>query len=215
MDLTEIYQKLQAPPIPGRRRAILLSTGSYCPVHKGHLKNIDIAAYISPSCDSYVTHKLGKECISFIHRYQMVKLACDEHNSNNNQIKIIPDQWEGNQPEFVPFPSVLDHFYHVIHKNFPGQHLMVLYIAGADQFNKCSLYKKRYYVGISRIGSSIKGETDEQRHIYVCRDEEYAKDFSDTSSTMIRKARSQGKSFDHLTFPSVVKYLRETLHWMK
>lgn len=227
MDLTELRKQLQTPPTKGRRRAILLSTGSFCPVHKGHLQNIDLAAkflaekhnvdslvaYVSPSCDSYVSHKLGDECIPFEHRFQMVKLACDEHNSQKNVLKIIPDSWEGNQPNFVPFPSVLDHFYHIIHREFPGQHLMVLYIAGADHFNRCSLYKKRYYVGISRIGYQIKGDTNAERHTYICKDEKYSKYFSDISSTMMRNARAQGESFDHLTFAPVAEYLHNVINW--
>ena len=105
MHLHELQSKLKTPPIFGRKRAVLVSTGSYCPVHKGHLQNFDIAAkflsekcnidplvgYISPSCDLYVSNKLGDENIFYEHRYEMVILACFEHNSLPNYIKVFPD----------------------------------------------------------------------------------------------------------------------------
>lgn len=65
MEFQELRVKLESPPTKGRKRAILVSTGSMCPIHKGHLTMFDIAArflkeefeidplvgYISPSCD--------------------------------------------------------------------------------------------------------------------------------------------------------------------
>lgn len=228
MDYTELRKKLQTPPIPGRRRAVLLSTGSFCPVHKGHLQNIDLAAkflsevhqidtlvaYISPSCDLYVGHKLGSDCIPFQHRYNMVKLACDVHNQDKNSIQIIIDPWEGSQPIFVPFPYVLEHFQEEIENDFPNENLLVLYVAGSDQFNKCKLYRSSYYVGISRVGYEIIGNTDINRHIYICKDQKYEKYFSDISSTAMREARENGQSIDHLTYEPVVKYLHEVVNWI-
>ena len=93
MHLHEIQEKLRKlSQVPGRKQAVIISTGSYCPVHIGHLQNFDIAAkylsekhnidtlagYISPSCDSYVSQKFGSDSILFLHRYEMVKLACYE-----------------------------------------------------------------------------------------------------------------------------------------
>lgn len=228
MDFRELRNKLKEPASPDRRRAVLLSTGSFCPVHKSHLRNIEIAAkflseshqidtlvaYISPSCDLYVKHKLGKECIPFNDRYEMVRLACDVHNSDDkNSVKIIIDPWEGNQPYFVPFPSVLERFQDEIQNNFPSENLIVLYVAGADQFNRCKLYRSSCYVGISRIGYQIKGDSCIERNIYICKDEKYEKYFSDISSTSIREARQKGIEINNLTYEPVVEYLRDVVHW--
>lgn len=60
-------------PVEGRQRVILISTGSFCPIHKGHLKLLDIAAsflskehkidtllgIISPKSDLFVSLKYG------------------------------------------------------------------------------------------------------------------------------------------------------------
>lgn len=227
MDYKELRKKLKTPATPGRRRAVLVSTGSFNPVHKGHLQNIDLAAkflsekceidvlvaYISPSSDIYVSHKLGKELIPFDHRYEMVKLACDDHNSNEKLVPIIIDRWEGSQPFFVPFPQVRQYFEETIHDDFPDENLLVLYVAGADQFNKCRLYKSCFYVGISRLGYEIHGETNIKRNIYVCKEKEYEELYSDISSTAIRDAKYKGQSIDDLTYKSVVDYLQNVVHW--
>ena len=227
MDYTELRKKLNKPATLGRKRAVLVSTGSFNPVHKGHLQNIDLAskflsekcnidvlvAYISPSSDIYVSHKLGDELIPFDHRYEMVKLACDAHNSQEDAVPIIIDKWEGTQPFFVPFPVVRQRFQDEIEKDFPDENLLVLYVAGADQFNKCRLYRSKYYVGISRIGYEIRGNTIVERNIYVCNDKEYEKHYSDISSTAIRDARSNRESIENLTYQSVIDYLQNVVHW--
>ena len=225
MDISELQQKLQTPATKGRKRAVLLSTGSLCPIHKGHLTNFDVAAkflsekcnidplvaYISPSCDLYVGYKLGSDSIPFKHRYEMTKLACNEHNQNSDIINVYPDSWEGLQPDFVDFPSVREHFVDELNKLFPNEDLIVLYVTGADHFNKCGLYNSKGYVAISRIGYKIRGKTRPERDIYVCNDDEYGKYFSDVSSTAIRDAMRQGSSIDGLTYDSVVKYLKENV----
>lgn len=228
MNYKILKEKLKRPLIPGRKRAVLISTGSFCPVHRGHLNNIDIAAkflsemhkidtlvaYISPSCDSYVFNKLGNDYIPFNHRFEMIQLACQSHNKHDNAVQIIPDNWEGSQSYFVPFPEVLKHFQKVIHKNFPRENLLVLYVSGADHFNRCELYRKKCYVGISRVGYKINGKTCEHRNIYICKDKRYEKYFSDTSSTAMRQAKEKGEPIDKFTYYSVVKYLQNVIHWI-
>lgn len=228
MDFQELQNKLKTPPTPGRKRAVLLCTGSLCPVHQGHLQILDIAskflseecnidslvAYISPSCDSYVFYKLGNDMIPFTHRFEMLKLACNEHNSQPNVIPIIPDSWEGLQPDFVDFPEVRKHFVKEIKKAFPDQDLHVLYVSGADHFMKCRLYNGYGYVGISRVGYKIQATSNYEHDIYVCNDPKYQNYYSDASSTAIRKAKEKKQSIDGLTYASVVKYLHDVVHWI-
>ena len=92
------YLKMQLQkfnPEGERKRAILISTGSFCPIHKGHLQLIDNAAIflsrdhnidtlvgiISPESDFTVKLKYGQSAIPFEQRYEMANLACKEHNS--------------------------------------------------------------------------------------------------------------------------------------
>lgn len=225
MDTSELQRRLKEPPTDGRKRAVLLSTGSLCPIHKGHLQNFDIAAkflsekcqidslvgYISPSCDLYVSHKLGRDNIPFKDRYEMTKLACDEHNKEQGVLHIVPDSWEGLQPRFYDFPEVRDHFEEELQKKFPDENLMLLYVTGADHFMNCGLYNSRGYVAISRVGYQIRGKSRPERNLYICNDPEYGEFFSDVSSTKIRKAMREGTNIDGLTYESVVEYINQNV----
>lgn len=225
MYLHDLQEKLKIPPVPGRKRVVLISTGSYCPIHIGHLQNFDnvakflkdkcnidpLVGYISPSGDCYVSGKLGPDCILFHHRYEMVKLACYEHNSRPNVFPIYPDPWEGLQPTFIPFPKVRQHFEDVMKQLFPKEEITVLYIAGSDVFNKCRLYKSHSFVGVARAGYNANGDQRPERDIYICNDPEYYKSFNDVSSTQLRDLMKKGKSLQGLTFNSVIEYMKENL----
>lgn len=227
METAELRKKLEIPPRNGRQQAVLLSTGSLCPVHKGHLQILDIAArflsekcnvdplvgYLSPSCDKYVNNKLGSDSISFKDRIEMVKLACNEHNQIPGVIHIYPDSWEGLQSKFINFPEVRNHFEEELKKLFPDKEFLVLYVTGADHFNRCGLSSSRGYVAISRVGYNIETKTDPRRNLYICNDPEYSEMYSDISSTAIRNANKKGQNIENLTYGSVVKYLREVLHF--
>lgn len=226
MHLHEIQEKLrELPQVPGRKHAVIISTGSYCPVHIGHLQNFDIAAkflsekhgidtlagYISPSCDSYVSKKFGSDSILFLHRYEMVKLACYEHNAQKNIINIFPDPWEGLQPSFVSFHKVRDHFDEVLKKLFPKEKIIVLYIAGSEQFNKSKLYDCDNFIGISRPDCPVKGNSRPEKNIYVCNDPEYCNSFSDTSSNNLIDRIKKNQSLKGITFDSVISYIKDEL----
>lgn len=225
MHLHDIQAELKTPPTPGRKRAILVSTGSYCPIHKGHLENFDavakflsekckidpIVGYISPSCDSYVSHKLGQESIYYLHRYEMVKIACYEHNSQPNVLHVFPDPWEGLQPDFVPFPQVRQHFEDVMKQLFPKENLLVLYIAGSDVFNKCKLYNRNNFIGVYRNGNKANGYPVPERNIFICNDQKYYSLISDISSTQLRDRIKKGKNLNGYTFNSVISYINDNI----
>lgn len=227
MDHEEHHKKMRVVKTSCRKKAVLISIGSFNPVHKAHLQTIDIAAkflsekynidtfiaYVSPSSDKYVSSKLEKYHIAFNHRYEMLKLACNEHNGQDNVIQINVDNWEGSQSSFVPYSQVRKHFQKEIQQKFPNENLLILYLAGADQFNKYNLYRCKNYVGISRLGYEIKGETIEERNIYICKEKEYEEHFSGISSTEIRNAIANGQSIENLTYKSVIDYLQNVIHF--
>lgn len=114
------------PPIEGRSRAVLICTGSFCPMHKGHLKLLDTAAkflsnvhqidsvlILSPSIDGFVRYRFKDEMIGYEDRYEMLKLGGNEHNmsiTDDEGLFIIPDSWEGTRKRFYDYPEVLKHF---------------------------------------------------------------------------------------------------------
>jgi len=73
--------------------AIITFSGSFSPIHKGHVEMISkakdtlinkgynvIKAIICPSTDNYVKYKLGKDAILFHHRMDMCKLALYDYD---------------------------------------------------------------------------------------------------------------------------------------
>lgn len=47
--------------------------------------------------------------IKFQHRYEMLKLACVEHNKEKG-LYNIPNEWEGTQKDFFDFPYIHNKF---------------------------------------------------------------------------------------------------------
>jgi nicotinic acid mononucleotide adenylyltransferase len=203
------------PPVTGRFRAVLLSTGSMNPVHVMHLRAFDAAAkflsercsidpvvgFVSPSSDDYVRAKLGKEAIPFVHRFRMCDLACADHNAVAGAFPVVADPWEGLQPHFVDFPGVRDRLAAVVKAEFPE--VLTLYLCGGDLFTKCRLAGWDRCVAISRPGFRLAGQTVPARHVYICQDAQYADFFADVSSTEIRKRRREQRPIADLTYPSV------------
>lgn len=141
----------------------------------------------------------------------MVKLACYEHNAQKNIINIFPDPWEGVQPSFVSFHKVRDHFEEVLKKLFPKENIIVLYIAGSEQFNKRKLYDCNNFIGISRPDCQVKGISRPEKNIFVCNYPEYCNSFSDTSSTTLIDKIKKKQSLKGITYDSVITYINGNL----
>jgi hypothetical protein len=135
-----LAEKLQkTPPVSNRRCAIHFTSGSYCPVHPNHLKLFDIAArflseqcqidvfvgYLIPSPDRVVVRKIGGDAISFVHRFQMLSLACKEHNTEPNTLHLIAKALESLQRSFVKAPDLRYYFEQFLKEIFPEEKLEV------------------------------------------------------------------------------------------
>ena len=102
--------------------AILLATGSFNPIHTGHVDMMNFAkkeleslgkytvigGFMSPSHDSYVSTK--GSYIGSDDRIEMIKLAVEDSDW------IECDEWECEQPHFVDFPQVCEEFQRKIDK---------------------------------------------------------------------------------------------------
>ena len=84
---------------------VLLTTGSFCPIHQGHIdmminarKAVEAAGYdvlggyISPGHDEYITMKVKDKAIPIHARLKQIQ---DLINANQLQDWLMPDSWEG------------------------------------------------------------------------------------------------------------------------
>jgi nicotinic acid mononucleotide adenylyltransferase len=217
-------QMEQAPPPPGRRRAVLLSTGSMCPVHIGHLTLFDIAGlylshyqnidvlcgFLSPSSDTWVEHKLGPRAIPFDHRRKMCELSVEEHNRLPGVVHVVVDPWEGLQnPVFVSMLTVRYRLECLVHEIFGDPNLLVLFLAGLDLFTRAHLDHAANVIAVGRPPFSSSAKANPSQNVFVCGEsqEEFAHLFSDKSSSEIRKRLDEQRSLEGLTYPSVVNYV--------
>lgn len=133
-------------------RIVLLSTGSYNPVHRMHVSmfehvksslesagHVVVGAFISPSHDAYLAGKMKKTPSVHIkanHRLSMCQLAVGESKW------LSTSSWETNQSHFIDFPDVSRSLLGRIQVRFsPLTYgpIRVYYVCGADLASKCGL----------------------------------------------------------------------------
>ena len=219
--------------------ALLVSTGSLCPVHRMHIRIFDVAAlylkrvhgistvgaYISPSSDCYVGGKLTDKALSFSVRALMCEKACEDHNKDPKRhpecsFPVCTSTWEGQQARYVSFECVRDHIGQVAREKHPEyKQLHVFFVCGFDHYLKTRLYNMREVVSISRQPYvpekgwlEEREDTMKQNKSYVFledSDEELKGMLSDISSTEIRGRVESGESLDSIMFPSTIDIFKK------
>ncbi|CAF0887824.1 unnamed protein product [Adineta steineri] len=140
---------------------VLLTTGSFNPVHPLHFQNLlrvkeyleheqqppwnVLAGYISPTHDSYVHSKLGDPAwIPAKDRCRLCEGAIEYEGSQlSSWISVSrgESEWDGGFVDFGPVTENLRDFLNttlVGQENILQHPLRVVYVCGLDHFNKCS-----------------------------------------------------------------------------
>jgi nicotinic acid mononucleotide adenylyltransferase len=126
-------------PRAGSRPAVLVCTGSFCPVHAGHIAMMEAArdaaehagfsvvgGYLSPGHDEYITLKLGDEAISASRRLALCGAAVADSDW------LMVDPWEAlHRDVAVNFTDVLARLTAYLHHHVRAD-IAVIYACGGD-----------------------------------------------------------------------------------
>ena len=180
--------------------------GTFNPIHLGHIeiarqvkalgfdKIIFVPAYMPP-------HKSTIETLSFIHRYNMVKLAAGEENVSDVESKLKPPSYTYRTIQHLP--------------EFNNE--KINFIIGYDQFFQIENWKEAQFLkenlNFIVVPRKFKnGQTINERALEYFKNKGYNYkilniDFLDVSSEMIRNFIQEGKDITGLTLKEVKEYI--------
>ena len=202
-----------------KKNIILLTTGSYNPIHRMHLEILNLAykkllsygvynvicGFISPSADCYVKHK-AKEFIDFKTRCAMIEEAIKEYNDlgkEDNKLKIFLHKWEGSHKKFIDFPEVNFEIQRQINEHFKQDKIQLVYVCGMDLYLKCARHcLGRNVIAVDRKPYQKNCFYDQPKILIFEVKDEKAEPFSSTS---IREYyyNNQIEEIKKVTFPVV------------
>lgn len=186
--------------------AIIVSTGSFSPMHEGHVQSMIIAknyiekmgynviqGVMSLSHDAYVSFKNGG--VSKRHISERTMLAYEKINEMNQQDWLKIDRMEGEMLSCaVNFSTILKRIYEYTRYHLDIDNLTVFYVYGSDNidFSNAFIKNKIYHgVCIEREGYSLdrlKDLLSNERNIHFLKNESIYKGYS---STKIRDKENQ------------------------
>ena len=187
--MASAYWKFPLPPPEKKKYAVLLTTGSMNPVHKGHIDMLRqakvelerggghvCAAFLSPSHDLYVQSKQnGYNFVSATHRIAMANLAVQDYPW------LHISSWESSQKGYWPdFPDVIE----ALKQNLVDRAITAhtFYVCGSDHARYCLDID-----GLVVVGRTQDHGLDHAPHRHHYCIEAESNPYSACSSTTIRQ----------------------------
>jgi nicotinic acid mononucleotide adenylyltransferase len=192
------YHFLKKRLIESDNPCVILSTGSFSPVHNGHVEMMVkakeclekngwdvVGGYLAPDHDEYIHHKLGDEAIPFHYR---MKAALD---AISDEDWLTIDPWAGvfhtNAVNFTDIIVRLERYL----ERYLGKHIPVFFVFGGDNANFVQTFElEGHCVVVSRPGYEedvkfyLEGlKLDDSDRIY------WATNNNGLSSTNVRKVQ--------------------------
>lgn len=212
--------------VAGRKPVVLVSTGSYNPIHLQHARMFYLArkyltertemqvvgGVLSPAHDAYVRgqcRRFPAQAIPVRHRVAMAELAVE----GSSWLSVR--RWEATRRTVMDYRSVLKNVQQLLDASFPsGKAPHVLYLCGADHLLMCGPQTLKEY---GCICCSRPGFTEEleravgkkyRRLVHIVDDDALLTTALDSvSSTKVRKRMMAGSEVRDLVGATVASYL--------
>ena len=181
---------------PTKKSCVLLSTGSFCPMHFGHRDMLIKAknhleqkgwrvlkAYISPGHDEYIQKKCGDQWINIDQRIQLIQRMIADDDG------LAIDPWEGMfNCVAVNFTDVIQRLQSYIKKH-RHQSIPVFYVCGSDNARFAQTFiNKGHCVVVNRPGYQAEFE----KYQYLESDRiTFIEGNADIASSVLRKEKYQ------------------------
>jgi nicotinic acid mononucleotide adenylyltransferase len=203
--------KLCATVDPMKVPVVLVTTGSFSPVHNSHTGMFTAAkkfletqthrkrgkpfqvvgGYISPKNDEYTRRKYGLDWIPIQHRLKMLDLALEDFDW------VMASSWECTRERAHSRNTVMRHIQKRLRKYYHPE-VEVFYLCGADLLPGTPLFP---VVGLARAGDNITAYKSDP-NIYLVEGWQA----NDVSATKARELLSRGQETDMVqTLDSLIK----------
>lgn len=212
-DTSILSMPIKARSANNRPAAVLVSTGSYSPIHAGHLGIMEVAkkyveslgfhiaqGVISPSHDAYVSIKYGGKAKMHVGiRAQRIFEAVETSDW------LVQDRMEGEMLSCaVNFSTVLEHvrLYLMAHHPDVDDSTPVFYVYGSDNagFSEAFIGNAPYQgICVARAGAnleSLKAQYSQAANLHFIHHNE---DFSHHSSTRVRAETTPKEAIEDQT----------------